>query len=124
MMKKTVQKALRPLPSRTLNPPPNVRLRIIERMQRLVKEVLNGNKLNAQYLFIMDYLSAVVGFHNAADQKTKDGFFLQIQSNEDEGHRHGFNKEELISLNFLVLRAKVMGQLSVLEQRIKEKKAQ
>lgn len=123
-MKKTMQKALRPLSSRKLTPPPNVRLRIIERMQKLVKEALNGSRLDTRYLFVLDYLSAVVSFHNAADQKTKNDFFLQIMKNEDKGHRLGFDKEELTSLNFLVLQAKTDGQLSVLTQRIKEKESQ
>ncbi|KKS91395.1 MAG: hypothetical protein UV65_C0007G0009 [Parcubacteria group bacterium GW2011_GWF2_43_11] len=122
-MKKTMQKALRPLSSVKLNPPPNVRLRTVERMERLVKEVLNGSDLNARYLFVLDYLSAVVSFHNAEDQKMKSEFSIQIGKNEDKGHRlHGFNKEELVSLNFLVLRAKVNGQLSVLDNRIEQKK--
>lgn len=121
-MIKTMQKALRPLSSKKLNPPPNVRLRTVERMEKLVKETLNGSTLNARYLFVLDYLSAVVDFHNAEDQKMKSKLFTKIGENEDEGHRlHGFNKEELVSLNFLVLQAKANGQLSDLERRIKEK---
>ncbi len=123
-LKKTMRKALRPLSSRTLDPPPNIRLRIIERMQELMKEVLNGSNLNARYLFVLNYLSAVVDFHNAADQKTKDKFLIQIRENENKGHRLGFDQEELISLNFLVLQEKERGQLSVLFQRIKEKESQ
>jgi len=77
-MKKTMQKALRPLSSVKLNPPPNVRLRTVERMERLVKEVLNGSDLNARYLFVLDYLSAVVSFHNAEDQKMKSEFSIMV----------------------------------------------
>ncbi len=119
-----MQKALRPLSSRPLNPPPDVRTRTIERMQKLMKEALNGSKLGARYLFVLDYLSAVVSFHQTADQKMKDKFFTQIRKNENEGHSLGFNQEELISLNFLVLQVKAKGQLSVLAQRIKEKESQ
>jgi len=91
-------------------------------MERLMKEVLNGSRLDTRYLFVLDYLLAVVSFHNTADQKMKDKFFIQIRENEEKGHCLGFDREELISLNFLVLQAKVSGQLSVLEKRIKEKK--
>ena len=119
-----MQKALRPLSSRKLSPPPNVRLRIVERMERLVKEILNGSKLDARYFFVLTYLSAVVDFHNAVDQRMKDKFLLQIQRNEEKGHLHGFSREELVSLNFFVLQEKARWQLSVLEQRIREKVAQ
>lgn len=122
--KKTMQKALRPLSSRTLSPPPGVRPRTVERMQKLMKEALNGSRLNTRYLFVLNYLSAVVNFHQIADQKTKDRFFIQLRENENEGHRLGFDQEELISLNFLVLQTKVNGQLPILSQRIKEKESQ
>ncbi len=120
-MKKTEQKALRALPSQKLNPPPNIRLRIIEKMERVVKEALNGSCLNARYLFILNYLSAVVSFHQAVDERTKGQFLIQIGKNEETGYNLGFKREELNSLNFLVLRTKVNGQLTVLERRIKEK---
>lgn len=121
-MKKTMQKALRPLSSKVLAPPPNVRPRIIERMKQMVKEALNGSKLDARYLFLLEYVSTVVDFHNAADQKLKDAFFDQIKKNEDKGHGFGFDQEEIISVNFFVLQTKVNGELPVLAQRIKEKK--
>jgi len=116
-----MRKALRPFSSQNLNPPPNIRLRIIERMERLMKEALNGSELNARYLFVLDYIAVVISFHQAVDQRAKDQFFLQIRKNEDKGRLHGFNQEELTSLNFLVLRAKTRGQLAALAQRIKEK---
>lgn len=117
-----MQKALRPLSSKPLAPPPNVRPRIIERMKQMVKEVLNGNKLDDRYLFLLEYVSTVVDFHTAEDLKVKNAFFDQIRKNEDKGHGLGFDKEEMISVNFLVLQAKVNGGLPVLAQRIKEKK--
>ncbi|MFH1780965.1 MAG: hypothetical protein ABH841_03110 [Candidatus Nealsonbacteria bacterium] len=123
-MKRTMRKALRPSSSQTLNPPPSIRPKIIERMQKLMKEVLNGSKLDARYSFVLNYLSAVVNFHQATDPKIKDKFLIQIRANENEGHLIGFDQEELISLNFLVLRRKAEGQLGVLDQRIKEKESQ
>lgn len=120
-MKRTIEKALRPISSQALKPPPNIRLRIVEKMERLVKDVLNGSHLDIRYLFILDYLTTVVEFHNAADQKTKNEFYDQIRENEDKGQRFGFNEEELKSLNFLVLQEKTRGRLPALEKRIKEK---
>ncbi|MFH1575413.1 MAG: hypothetical protein ABIB55_00525 [Candidatus Nealsonbacteria bacterium] len=90
-------------------------------MQKLMKEALNGNQLDDRYLFVLDYLSTVVGFQNASDQKTKDSFLIQLGKNEERGHSLGFDREELSSLNFLVLQVKTGGQLPVLEQRIKKK---
>ncbi|OGZ24799.1 MAG: hypothetical protein A2896_02225 [Candidatus Nealsonbacteria bacterium RIFCSPLOWO2_01_FULL_43_32] len=118
-MKRTIQKALRS--SKTLNPPPGIRAKTIERIEGLVKEALNGSKFSDRYIFVLNYLSTVVSFHQAADQKIKDKLFIQIGKNGDKGHALGFDQEELISLNFLVLRAKQDGQLPTLAQRIKEK---
>jgi len=122
-MRKTMRKAFRPSPPQ-LNPPPNIRLRTIERMQQLMKEALNGRELDDRYAFVLDYLVSVVSFHQAADPAIKERLFNQIRLNESEGHRVGFDQEELISLNFLVLRTKTEGQLPALEQRIKDKRLQ
>ncbi len=126
MSKRTIQKGLRPVSlSQTLNPPPGIRQMVIERMRGLMKEVLNGNQLDdTRYIFILDYLSAVVNFHNAVNKEEKSKFFDQISDNEKDGYRHRFDKEQMSALNFLVLQAKVGGQLSALEKRIKEKESQ
>lgn len=121
-MKRTVQKALRPLSSQKLALPPNIRARIAEKMEKLVKKALNGSGLSNQDAFVLDYLTIVVNFHNASDPKIKQKFLMKLGEKEREGYRHGFDKEDLISLNFLVLQAKVGGQLSALESRIKAKK--
>lgn len=117
---KTMIRGLRPLPTKSLTPPPNLSQRAIERMRKILfNEVLINGKSREEFderqLFVAEHAYLVVLFHRG--EKTAD----DVWADKEKGLRVNFDTEEIDSLNFVVLEAREKGQLDFLFQKLKEK---
>ena len=126
LLKRSMRKGMRPVPSPILTPPPNIRRQTIEKMRRfLFEEVLVDGKLREELsecqMFAADQAYLVILFHRGEKS------FLEVERHSKEGHRvkffdeKFFDEEEINALNFVLLEEKERGRLDVLLQKLEGK---